>query len=128
MPRIMKRRRPWSNGITALFIACALSSTIRGQIQSTDSTKLPRFDVASIKANTSEAPPSSRFPLGPGDAYEPGNLFSASNQPLINYVRFAFGRSQGELLRLPTWIYDERFDIQARAPGQPTKEQMRLMV
>lgn len=87
-----------------------------------------RFEVASVKPNTTDAPPTARFPLGPGDAYVAGTLFAATNQPLINYVRFAFGRSQGELLRLPTWIYDERFDIQGRATGEPTKDDMRLMV
>jgi uncharacterized protein (TIGR03435 family) len=88
----------------------------------------PTFEVASIKPNTSDAPPSSRFPLGPGDAYVAGSLFSATNQPLINYIRFAFGRSQGELLRLPSWVYDERFDIQARAAREATKDEMRLMI
>jgi len=88
----------------------------------------PRFEVASVKPNTTNAPPTARFPLGPGDAYVAGTLFAATNQPLINYVRFAFGRSQGELLRLPAWIYDERFDVQGRATGAPTKDDMRLMV
>ena len=86
------------------------------------------FDVASVKPNTSDAAPSSRFPLGPGDAYVAGSLFSATHQPLINYIRFAFGRSQGELLRLPSWVYDERFDIQARAAREATKNEMRIMV
>ena len=89
---------------------------------------LPRFDVASVRANPSDDPPSSRFPLGPGDAYVAGTVFSATNQPLITYIRFAFGRSQGELLRLPSWIYDERFDIQGRTSGSPKKDDMRLMV
>ena len=88
----------------------------------------PRFEIASVKPNTTDAALSSRFPLGPGDAYLPGTLFSATNQPLINYVRFAFGRSQGELLHLPAWVYDERFDVQARAAGEPSKDDMRLMV
>lgn len=87
-----------------------------------------RFDVVSVKPNTTDAAPSSRFPLGPGDAFLPGTLFSATNQPLIAYVRFAFGRSQGELLRLPSWIYDERFDIEARSSGAPNKQDMRMMV
>lgn len=87
-----------------------------------------RFEVASVKRNNTDAPPSSRFPLGPGDAYAPGTLFSATNQPLINYIRFAFARSQGEQLRLPAWVYDERFDISGRAAGEPTKDDMRRMV
>jgi len=88
----------------------------------------PQFDVASVKPNRSDAPASSRFPLGPGDAFEKGNTFVVINQPLSVYIRFAFGRSQGEQLRVPAWVNDERFDVQARAPGDPTKNDMRLMV
>lgn len=86
------------------------------------------FDVASVKSNLSDAPPTSRFPLGPGDAYAPGNLFSATNQPLIAYLRFAFKLGQSDLLGLPAWVYNDRFDVQARADGTPTKDQMRLMM
>ncbi|HEY1303873.1 MAG TPA: TIGR03435 family protein [Vicinamibacterales bacterium] len=86
------------------------------------------FDVASVKPNTSDHPATARFPLGPGDAFVAGGLFSATNQPLIAYLRFAFKLGQGDLPGLPRWIYDERFDIEARAPGNPTKDQMRLMM
>jgi uncharacterized protein (TIGR03435 family) len=86
------------------------------------------FDVASVKPDTSNIPESSRFPLGPGDAYLPGGIFSATNQPLIAYLRFAHKLSQGDLLGLPGWIYTERFDIEARALANPTKDQMRLMM
>jgi len=44
------------------------------------------------------------------------------------YVRFAFKISQGELLDVPAWVYDEHFDIAARADGSPTKDEMRLMM
>jgi len=88
----------------------------------------PAFEVASVRTNKSTAKPSSRFLLGPGDAYLPGNFFSATNQPLIVYLRFAFKLSQGELLDLPSWVYDEHFDVAARAMGSPTKDEMRLMM
>ena len=86
------------------------------------------FDVASVKAATANVSESSRFPLGPGDAYAPGGLFSATSQPLIVYLRFAYKLSQSGLLGLPAWIYTDRFDIEARAPGNPTKDQVRLMM
>lgn len=88
----------------------------------------PAFEVASVRSNKSTAQPSSRFPLGPGDAYTPGNLFAATNQPLIVYLRFAYKLGQSDLLGLPSWVYTECFDIEARAPGSPTKDQMRLMM
>jgi uncharacterized protein (TIGR03435 family) len=87
------------------------------------------FDVASVKPNRSNAPASSGFPMGPGDAYAAnGGLFSAANQPLIVYLRFAYKLGQGDLLGLPAWVYNDRFDIEARAQGTPTKDQMRLMM
>jgi uncharacterized protein (TIGR03435 family) len=86
------------------------------------------FQVASVRVNKSNNPTSSRFPLGPGDAYAPGSLFSATNQPLIGYLRFAYKLGQGDLLGLPAWVYSDTFDIEARASGNPTKDQMRAMM
>jgi uncharacterized protein (TIGR03435 family) len=86
------------------------------------------FDVASVKANISDAPASSRFPLGSGDGYAPGAFFSSTNQPLIVYLRFAYKMGQSELLGLAPWVYSDRFDIEARAQASPTKDQMRLMM
>ena len=87
------------------------------------------FDVASVKPNTSNDPANSRFPLGPGDGYVPnGGLFAATNQPLIVYLRFAYKLGQSDLLGLPAWVYSDQFDIEARAQGNPTKDQTRLMM
>ena len=88
----------------------------------------PAFEVTSVRSNRSNDPANSRFPLGPGDAFDPGSLFSATNQPLIVYLRFAYKLGQSDLLGLPSWVYNDRFDIEARAPGSPTKDQMRLMM
>jgi uncharacterized protein (TIGR03435 family) len=87
------------------------------------------FEVASVRPNRSGAvTSSSRFPLGPGDAFGPGDLFSAVNQPLIAYIRFAFKLNQTDLPGLPSWVHNDRFDISARAEGTPTKDQMRRMM
>jgi uncharacterized protein (TIGR03435 family) len=89
----------------------------------------PSFEVASVKSNRTEAPPTTLFPLGPGDAYAAnGGRFRATNQPLIAYLRFAYRLGPGDLLGLPGWVYNERFDIEARANGEPPKDQMRLMM
>lgn len=89
----------------------------------------PSFEVASVKSNRTDAPATTLFPIGPGDAYAAnGGRFRATNQPLIAYLRFAYRLGQGDLLDLPRWIYDERFDVEARANGEPTKDQMRVMM
>ena len=89
----------------------------------------PSFEVASVRSNRTEAPATTLFPLGPGDAYAAnGGRFRATNQPLITYLRFAYRLGQGDLLDLPKWVYNERFDIDTRANGEPAKDQMRLMM
>jgi uncharacterized protein (TIGR03435 family) len=89
----------------------------------------PAFEVASVKSNRTEAPPTTLFPLGPGDAYAAnGGRFRATNQPLITYLRFAYRLGPSDLLGLPGWVYNERFDIEGRANGEPSKDQMRLMM
>ncbi len=92
-----------------------------------------QFEVASIKLNKTNNPPSSNFPLGPGDVYVPnGGLFSARGVPLVTYLFFAYKiiGNQGQYLlpQLPEWVKTDRYDIQARAEGSPGKEQMRMMM
>ena len=96
------------------------------------------FDAASVKPNKSGLPPSgdmpkSNFPLGPGDLYYPnGGLFTATNLPVSVYIGFAYKMSNNQmkvlLPLLPKWATADRFDIQARADGNPGKDQMRLMM
>ena len=89
----------------------------------------PSFEVASVKTNRTEAPPTTLFPLGPGDAYAAnGGRFRATNQPLIAYLRFAYRLGPSDLPDLAKWVYNERFDIESRANGEQTKDQMRLMM
>ena len=91
------------------------------------------FDVASVKSNNSDKPPTMNFPLGPGDAYVAnGGFFNATNLPLITYINFAYkvmGNQREYLLpQLPAWVTTDRFDIQARVEGNPGKDQMRLLM
>lgn len=92
------------------------------------------FEVASIKRDTGEFRPPN-FPLDPGDAYAAtGGRFSADFS-LATYITFAYKLSltseqrQAMIAQLPKWVADDRFDIQAKAAeGNPTKDQMRLMM
>ena len=91
------------------------------------------FEVASVKPSKAGERPYSNFPLGPGDVYVPnGGYFSATNMPLIIYISFAYkikgNQMQYLLPQLPGWVTADRFDIQARANGNPGKDQMRLMM
>jgi len=100
---------------------------LQGQVPSVSTGHTnPQFDVAVVKSNRSGDPATSRFPLGLGDAFSPGGIFVATNQPLIAYLRFAFKVS--DLEGLPSWVSVERFDIDARANSPSSKDDMRLMM
>lgn len=91
------------------------------------------FEVASIRPSNASDPPNSNFPLGPGDVYVAnGGLFLAKNFPLVTYIFFAYkvfgNQSQYLLPQLPGWAKTEPFDIQARAEGNPGKDDMRLLM
>jgi bla regulator protein BlaR1 len=92
------------------------------------------FDVASVKPTQTRGRPTSNVPLI-GDAYAPtGGLFSATNTSLMNYLRFAFKdiklayQATPDLAAAPAWIRTGQYDIEARAQGHPTKDQLRLMM
>lgn len=124
-------------------MACAfLTGAAQISAQSTASSKpsatinhKPEFDVASVKENKSNSEPTSNFPLDRSETYSPnGGSFSATGQPLIAYLIFAYkvnvSETYGGLIRrLPEWAVTDRFDIQAKTGNQnPTKDQMRLMM
>jgi uncharacterized protein (TIGR03435 family) len=93
------------------------------------------FDTVTVRRNTT-APQDevdSNFPLGPGDVYSRnGGSFRATNFPVITYISFAFKIADDQetslLSQLPKWAITDRFDIQGTAGGNPTKDQMRLMM
>jgi len=96
------------------------------------------FDVASVKQNKSGPPPSgdnpmANFPLDNGDGYSSnGGRLSVTNFPLFIYINFAYKLTgaEGRTLQsqLPKWATTDQFDIEARAPANTTKDQMRLMM
>jgi len=109
-----------------------------------------QFEVASVRENKSGGQSYSNFSLDNGNAYwvigkddamtPTGSLFSAKNLPLMRYIVFAYKLSGTQELALrfdyyeglkqhvPEWVKDERYDVEARAPGRVSKDQMRMMM
>ena len=92
------------------------------------------FEVASVRR--AEPGPFLRpsFELGVEDSpVPPGGRFFASFA-LVDFVQFAYKimptpeQQAAMLAALPQWAKTEYFVIQAEAPGNPTKDQMRLMM
>jgi bla regulator protein blaR1 len=132
-------------GANSVLLVCAVAAGLLGAISPLTVMAAPQdglgalkegrlsFEVASVKQNKSDAPPYSNFPLNTGDQYvENGGHFVATNWPLVTYIFFAYKLmgNQGRplLSQLPPWATTDRFDIEARATGNPTKDQMRLMM
>ncbi len=94
------------------------------------------FDVVSVKQDTAPVSPqtvSSNITLGPQDMFSPtGGLLSSTNWPLFQYMIFAYKltatQMQSVASQLPKWATTDRYDVQARASGNPTKDQYRLMM
>jgi len=91
------------------------------------------FDVASVKPNKSGSMPTSNIPLDSMGLFTPtGGLFSATDFPLLEYTVFAYKltpeQSQAFQSQLPKLANTFRYDIQAHASGNPTKDQFRLMM
>lgn len=124
-------RQVLRTGLMALLLVGGSASY--GQMLANASSKL-EFDVASVRQNTSDAQPSSNFPLGPGAMYsETGGVFTARHQPVWIYIMFAYKMTDHEVhsvrKQLPGWALDVAYDIEARTESQSaTKDEMRAMM
>jgi bla regulator protein blaR1 len=90
------------------------------------------FEEASVQNGPPFSLPS--FPLDSGDAYvAKGGRFSA-DFPVAAYITFAYkisptnAQQESMFAHWPKWVTTEPFEIQAKAAGNPTKDQVRLMM
>jgi uncharacterized protein (TIGR03435 family) len=88
------------------------------------------FEVASVRQDPSGKFMTPPYSIDSDDDYSStGGLFTA-DAPLTTYISFAYKLDQmhSMLSRLPKWASTEHFEIRARAAGNPTKDQVRLMM
>ena len=81
----------------------------------------PQFDVASIKPNHS-GNPIMQFQPGPE-----GN-FKASNCSLRLLIRYAYDIQPFQLVGGPSWVTSDRYDIAAKADGNPPLPGLQAML
>ncbi|MFZ0340057.1 MAG: TIGR03435 family protein, partial [Terracidiphilus sp.] len=128
--------------LLALFISALLFSFAQCQAQSAAATPVwqteaggkQEFEVASVRQSLPNSTVRTNFGL---DFFEDtgrlNGLFSA-NTTLKSYIEFAYKiaeyRKQEQMLEkeLPSWANAAPFEIEARAEGHPTKDQVRLMM
>ena len=141
MSRIVSR---FVNRISLVWLMCVAASPVVANLKPAagyaqtlkPSQALPadpsiEFAVAAIRINTSQRDPTFIPADGKaGGKDRTGGYFSATNQPLWNYIEFAYPTFElrSILRQLPDWTRRLSYDIQARADGNPTKDEMRLMM
>src|SRR3954471_6243853 len=113
MPNIVSGPR----AAVAVLIACA-APALTGQATALRSRA--RFEVASVKANRS------------GDVAQrlqpsPGGRLTVTNVSLRGLVRFAYELQDAQIDGGPNWFALDRFDIVAKADGDPPLNEMRMM-
>jgi uncharacterized protein (TIGR03435 family) len=90
------------------------------------------FEVASVRQNKSDGKASMNVDPTPGDTFVlTGGLYSARNIVLVQYIAFAYKLTNKQLQSVVSqipWTAEDRLDIEARAEGNPTKDQYRLMM
>lgn len=79
-----------------------------------------RFEVASIKRS---APDADGTRWG-----QPGGRWVMRNMAVSVMIREAYPTPSGELIGAPDWVISERYDVDAKAEGNRTREQMRPML
>jgi uncharacterized protein (TIGR03435 family) len=145
MPARVRRKRGFG-GDALLGLAAGIAPLlVFGQVHSPPGTPSPavaqppaakakrlEFEVASVRKNKSDDEASMNVSPVLGDGpVPPGNLYLAKNIKLIQFIAFAYSLTQIQLrsleLHVP-WTTEDRFDIEARAPGIPTKADYRMMM
>ena len=121
--------------LIACVFALAVSTVINlinsasAQAQSQTGPK-PAFEVVSIKTaqNCGNTAPGVRLKIPGGTRYEPGGRYITCSQLIWiimdAYLLDPFSQPTGG----PGWVSDDLFQIEAKAEGNPSKDQMRLMV
>jgi uncharacterized protein (TIGR03435 family) len=97
----------------------AVSSLVAAQGQKSPTEPRPTFEIASIKRNRSGTS-GGRF------GEEPGGRWSMVNTAVISLIRSAYPTR--ELVNVPRWVESEPYDVNAKAEGNPTREQITLML
>lgn len=102
-----------------LFQVFVLSSAIFSQ-STFGQASPPAFEVATIRPAAPAA--------GGGRASSSGDRVTLNNTTLSNALIRAFGLISNGQVAGPSWIFDSRYDIVAKAPDSTPKDQLPLML
>jgi len=107
--------------LASIIIATITLGCVVLRAQHNDAT----FEVASVKPNKSG---SDRVNISP----QPGGRFTATNVSAMDLIAIAYGTAvpfpRSSILNAPSWVSRDRFDIVAKADGNPTQEEFSGML
>lgn len=90
--------------LASLLVAAVLVQAVVPVSTQSAATNQPTFDVVSVKPNRSSNT-AMRIDLAPG------GRFTASNLPLIQFIRAAYTLQLHQIEQAPSWAVSERFDV-----------------
>ena len=102
------------NRVVTIILVAVLMSTMLTAQQAT-----PTFEVASVRPNVSDTPPSMTVPSE--------GTVAITNVPLINIITNAYAMPPFRIVGVPEWVQRERFDITAKPPDDPSPNQLAML-
>jgi uncharacterized protein (TIGR03435 family) len=86
--------------------------------------------VASVRLNEKWKFADPGYSLDSDDSYVPGQSLFVADGPLSTFIAFAYKLDllHSMIANLPKWANEQSYEIRARVPGAPSKDQARLMM
>lgn len=114
------------HALIALLVGSSVGPLLAGQRATGPALQ---FEVASVKPSPASETNADTMQITPG-SFLPGGRFVAKNSQLLTLIRRAypaFSRLPGQIVG-PSSLLDERYDVDARASGEATSNQMAAML
>ena len=105
-----------------------LASLIITIVMATFAAADPHFEVASITPCKPGTPENPLLHMGAMQFVSPGGRFTASSTSLKYLIEWAYGIQSNQLTGGPSWLDTEMYDIAAKAEGNPSTADMKLML
>lgn len=88
------------------------------------------FEVASVRLNEKWKFAGPDYSLDSDDDYVPGQSLFIADGPLSTFIAFAYKLDllNSMIANLPKWANEQSYEIRARVPGAPSKDQVRWMM
>lgn len=88
------------------------------------------FEVASVRPNQNWKYTDPGYSLDSDENYKPSQESFVADASLPTLIAFAYklDMQNSMIMNLPKWANNQSYEIRARVPGTPTKDQVRLMM